>query len=138
MSARPSSVFPCTCSGERYFAVPIMRSALVRSVSSFSLDFTPLAMPKSVSQISPLRTIMMFAGLMSRCTMPCAWTTASAEAIARPTCTVVYTLRVLALPALSPRRESSSSRRLWPLINCITSATRQPSSMQSYTGMMCG
>jgi len=45
-------------------------------------------MPKSVSQISPVRIIMMFPGLMSRWTMPSACTAPSADAIARPMCTV--------------------------------------------------
>jgi hypothetical protein len=56
----------CTCSGERYFAVPIMMSALDRSVPSSSLAFRGLEMPKSVSSTSPPSITRMFPGLMSR------------------------------------------------------------------------
>src|SRR5919106_2277688 len=66
MSERASTGFPSACSGERYAAVPITKPVLV-SVGS-PVEVTALAMPKSITLVSPEGVIMMLAGFTSRWT----------------------------------------------------------------------
>ena len=62
-SARPSNGFPRTCSGDKYFAVPIMMLSLVRSAS---VESNALAIPKSANNTFPSGVIKMLPGLTSR------------------------------------------------------------------------
>ena len=68
-----------TCSGDRYFAVPIITLSLVRS----SPPSRPLAMPKSVSSTRPSGVTRMLPGFTSRCTKPARWAASSAAGDAR-------------------------------------------------------
>ena len=67
ISERASSVFPCTCSGDIYGAVPttvtFARSGHVSVVTTF-------AMPKSSSFARPSVVTRTFAGFRSRCRRP--------------------------------------------------------------------
>jgi hypothetical protein len=87
-----SSSLARTCSGDMYAIVPTATPALVRDSSKveafayrvrvgFGLDRKTLASPKSRTFACPRLVTKMFAGLMSRCTMPlavCAASSASA------------------------------------------------------------
>ena len=66
---------PWACSGDRYWAVPTTIDVPVRPDV---VSVAARAMPKSITLMPPLAVTMMFAGLMSRCTMPDAWLCASA------------------------------------------------------------
>ena len=56
------------CSGLMYDGVPTAMPVIVRPRFSATL-----AIPKSVTTDQPSSSIMMLAGLMSRCTIPCRW-----------------------------------------------------------------
>ncbi len=71
MSAAGVGVEPVQISGAMYESVPSSRSSTVASGP------TSIAMPKSASCTVPSPPSRMFAGLMSRWTMPCAWAWAS-------------------------------------------------------------
>ena len=126
MSARPSSLRPRTCSGERYLAVPIITLSLVRSSS----PSRPLAMPKSVSRTRPSGVTRMLPGFTSRWTNP-AWCAASSAAATHVPMWIVSS-------GLSRVCTSSSWRRLLPSTSCITTACRPLSSNTSWIATMFG
>ena len=76
MSERPSTGWPCACSGDRYDAVPRI-AAVCATVSAVVVT---RAMPKSVTFTSPRGFSMMLPGLMSRWITPCACAASSALA----------------------------------------------------------
>ena len=75
MSLRPSTGWPCACSGEMYAAVPNTADVC----GAVCGPATIRAIPKSMTLTSPLRVTMTFAGLMSRWITPatCAYASAS-------------------------------------------------------------
>lgn len=93
-SVRPSNFSPRTCSGDMYATVPSAVPGLVRFASA-SIVSPPMltaslvsagisfARPKSSTFAWPRSVMKIFAGLMSRCTMPpvCAASSASATSI---------------------------------------------------------
>ena len=110
-SARPSSGLPRTCSGERYFAVPIMMLSLVRSSP---LETSALAIPKSASKQRASFVIKIFPGLTSRCTKFCLCASSRAAATAKPIWIVSCGCSFFCL--------SSTSRKLFPSTYCIMTA----------------
>ena len=69
-SERASTVCPCACSGERYWAVPMTACVWVIVALESAMA---RAIPKSMTLTDPSVPIMTFAGLMSRWTMPLRW-----------------------------------------------------------------
>ena len=92
-SVRRSSSFPFACSGDMYATVPTAVPGLVRNCRSgpavaavipsaaVSGEAFTLASPKSRTLACPRLVTKMFAGLMSRCTIPSACAASSASAI---------------------------------------------------------
>ncbi len=76
MSERPSTGWPCACSGDRYEAVP-STAAVCATVSAVVVI---RAIPKSATFTWPVGVSMMLPGLMSRWITPCACAAESAEA----------------------------------------------------------
>ena len=69
-SERASTTSPRACSGDRYWAVPMTADV---EVTVWPSEARARAMPKSMTLTSPAGVSITFAGLMSRCTMPCRW-----------------------------------------------------------------
>jgi hypothetical protein len=74
-SLRASALPRSTCSGDRYAAVPQVRSLLRLTV----VAVIARASPKSATLIAPEGCSRTFSGLMSRCTSPASWAAASAR-----------------------------------------------------------
>jgi hypothetical protein len=83
---------PFTCSGDMYGTVPSTNPACVTvpavtATLAFPSFSTERARPKSSTFTYPSGRIMMFSGLMSRCTIPLLWAAASAFATCDPIAT---------------------------------------------------
>ena len=80
-------------------------------------------MPKSITFTAPARLSMMFAGLMSRCTMPCRWEKSSA---AQTSATISIARRGFIGPSVR-----TMSRRVSPSTYSMTMYGSGPASVSA-------